>query len=173
MGKIILVSGANGSGKSAFAENLVQETMGRRYYIATMVAHSEENHQRIEKHRQQRKGLDFTTLELPCRVGAASVEEGSVVLLEDASNLMANAMFEQGRNARSVCEDILALAERCRLLIVVTISGLVVEAYSGETSDYISALQAVNDGLYERAAAAVMLEGGVPQWLKGGREDVG
>ena len=173
MGKIILISGGNGSGKSAFAEAMVGETAGKRYYIATMVAHSEENHRRIEKHQQQRKELDFTTLELPTLVRDASVEEDSVVLLEDVSNLMANVMFEKGWDARSVCEDILALAERCRLLFVVTISGLSAEGYSGETSDYIAALQAVNDYLYERASAAVTLEGGAPRWQKGGEKDVG
>jgi len=173
MGKIILISGGNGSGKSAFAEAMVGKTAGKRYYIATMVAHSEENHRRIEKHRQQRRELDFTTLELPALVGDAPVEEDSVVLLEDVSNLMANAMFEKGRDAKSVCEDVLALAERCRLLFVVTISGLSAEGYSGETCDYISALQTVNACLYERAFAAVTLEGGMPRWQKGGKEDVG
>lgn len=173
MGKIILISGGNGSGKSAFAEAMVGETAGKRYYIATMVPHGEENRQRIEKHRRQRAGLGFTTLELPRHIADASVGERDVVLLEDVSNLMANAMFDEGRSAESVAEDILALAERCRLLFVVTISGLSAEGYSGETSDYIAALQAVNDYLYERASAAVTLEGGAPRWQKGGEKDVG
>ena len=171
MGKIILVSGSNGSGKSAFAEELVRSTTGRRYYIATMVSHTEENRLRIEKHRQQRKGLGFTTLELPCQVADASVEEDSVVLLEDAANLMANAMFEKGWDAETVCRDILALAERCRLLIVVTISGLYAVEYEGETRDYIDALQAVNECILDRAAGAVTLCDGVPLWQKGGAED--
>ena len=36
MGRLILVSGANGSGKSAFAEKLAVEVGGELYYIATM-----------------------------------------------------------------------------------------------------------------------------------------
>ena len=81
MGTLILVAGENGSGKSRCAENIVAQTTGRRYYIATMQPCSEENLRRVEKHRRQRKDLRFTTLELPHRVGAAAVENGSVVLI--------------------------------------------------------------------------------------------
>lgn len=87
MGTLILVAGENGSGKSRCAENIVAQTTGRRYYIATMQPCSEENLRRVEKHRRQRRDLRFTTLELPHRVGAAAVENGSVVLLEDVSKI--------------------------------------------------------------------------------------
>ena len=43
MGTLILVAGENGSGKSRCAENIVAQTTGRRYYIATMQPCSEEN----------------------------------------------------------------------------------------------------------------------------------
>ena len=109
MGTLILVAGENGSGKSRCAENIVAQTTGRRYYIATMQPCSEENLRRVEKHRRQRRDLRFTTLELPHRVGAAAVENGSVMLLEDVSNLLANVMFERGGNEESVYGDIEAL----------------------------------------------------------------
>ena len=90
MGTLIMISGANGSGKSRYAERIVARTAGERYYIATMRPCSEENLQRIEKHREQRKDLQFTTLECPYQVGAAAVERDGVVLLEDVSNLLAD-----------------------------------------------------------------------------------
>ena len=117
MGTLIMISGANGSGKSRYAERIVARTTGERYYIATMRPCSEENLQRIEKHREQRKDLQFTTLECPYQVGAAAVERDGVVLLEDVSNLLANAMFERGGDEASVCADIEALCSRCRLLV--------------------------------------------------------
>ena len=116
MGTLIMISGANGSGKSRYAERIVARTAGERYYIATMRPCSEENLQRIEKHREQRKDLQFTTLECPYQVGAAAVERDGVVLLEDVSNLLANAMFERGGDEASVYADIEALCSRCRLL---------------------------------------------------------
>ena len=48
MGKLIVVSGPNESGKSAFAESLMSRIPGQRYYIATMVPQTEENYRRIE-----------------------------------------------------------------------------------------------------------------------------
>ena len=114
MGTLIMISGANGSGKSRYAERIVARTTGERYYIATMRPCSEENLQRIEKHREQRKDLQFTTLECPYQVGAAAVERDGVVLLEDVSNLLANAMFERGGDEASVYADIEALCSARR-----------------------------------------------------------
>lgn len=167
MGTLILVAGENGSGKSRCAENIVAQTTGRRYYIATMQPCSEENLRRVEKHRRQRRDLRFTTLELPHRVGAAAVESGSVVLLEDVSNLLANAMFERGGNEESVYGDIEALLSRCRVLVAVTITGLCEDGYDGETAAYIRALNGLNQRLLVRAAAAVTMKDGQPFAEKG------
>ena len=51
MGKLIVVSGPNESGKSAFAESLMSRIPGQRYYIATMVPQTEENYRRKRKAR--------------------------------------------------------------------------------------------------------------------------
>ena len=158
MGTLIMISGANGSGKSRYAERIVARTTGERYYIATMRPCSEENLQRIEKHREQRKDLQFTTLECPYQVGAAAVERDGVVLLEDVSNLLANAMFERGGDEASVYADIEALCSRCRLLV--------------ETAAYIRALNGLNQRLYDRAAAAVAMKDGAPFAEKGDLDEI-
>lgn len=167
METMILISGPNGSGKSRFAEQLVSKTQGARYYIATMESQTEENERRIEKHRHQRESLDFVTLELPYQVKNAAVAPDSVVLLEDATNLLGNTVFGHGGTAEETYEDILMLARNCRLLFVVTISGLDPNAYEGETADYIRSIHALNQALFRAADAAVELSGGVPHWTKG------
>ena len=133
---------------------------------------SEENLQRIEKHREQRKDLQFTTLECPYQVGAAAVERDGVVLLEDVSNLLANAMFERGGDEASVYADIEALCSRCRLLVAVTITGLRADGYDGETAAYIRALNGLNQKLYDRAAAAVAMKDGAPFAEKGDLDEI-
>lgn len=167
MGMLILVSGSNGSGKSLFAEDLVSQTQGARFYIATMVPQTEENHNRIEKHRCQRKALDFTTLEIPTQIGDAPVTADSVVLLEDVSNLLANTVFGSGGNGEDVFAEICGLAERCSLLIAVTIADLHAEAYEGETAAYITSLEALNKRLFDASDAAVEMKNGVACWEKG------
>ena len=167
MGKLILISGANSSGKSRYAESIVAKTEGRRYYIATMAVCSEENERRVEKHRRQRQGLGFETLECPHQVGTAAVTPEGVVLLEDVSNLLANNLFETGQDAGAVLADIEALQARCRLLVAVTISGLREEDYDGETAAYIHGLNELNRQLLDRSAAAVVMREQQPVCLKG------
>lgn len=168
MGKLIVVSGPNESGKSAFAESLMSRIPGQRYYIATMVPQTEENYRRIEKHRLQRADLGFTTLELAHGIDRAPVGAESAVLLEDASNLLANLFFETHGDEKIALAEIRELQNRCRVLTVVTISGLQAEQYTGETAEYIRGLDALNTALFRQADAAAELRDGVACWRKGG-----
>lgn len=172
MGKLILISGCNDSGKSLFAERLIAQTRGERYYIATMIPCTQENHRRIEKHRLQREGLGFQTWELPYQVGNAPVTTDSVILLEDVSNLFANAVFEKRLDARAVCQDILTLAERCRVLVAVTITGLSAEGCDAETVSYIHGLEQLNHMLFASASVAVTMRDGQPVYEKGDVNDL-
>lgn len=167
MGKLILISGANNSGKSIYGEQLAAKLDEPKYYIATMIPQTEENHRRIERHRRQRAGLGFQTLELPYMVSDAQVTADSLVLLEDVSNLLANAMFERKRNMESVFQDVCALCDRCRCVIAVTISGLCAEGFDVETISYINALNELNQKLYDQADAAVTMRDRIPYIGKG------
>lgn len=163
----LLISGANDSGKSAFAESLAARLPNRRVYLATMRPQTEENRIRIARHRRQRAALNFVTIEAPFSVGELDIQKTDTVLLEDVSNLLANVMFETEREAASVLPDILALAGRCRHLIAVTISGLTEENYHGETAEYIRALNDLNASLAQRADGVAEMTDGVPFARKG------
>lgn len=167
MGKLILISGESGSGKSRYAEEIAAHTKGQRFYIATMLSQTEENQVRIEKHIRQREGLGFQTLELPYRVGDAPITGDACVLLEDVSNLLANVIFEKGMDGGEVLGDIRRLLERSRVLIAVTIAGLSPEGYEGETARYIEGLNRLNEQLWERAEVCVTMKDGHPSVTKG------
>lgn len=172
MGKLLLISGGNGSGKSRYAENFIAGTAGPRYYIATMEPQTEENRQRIQKHIAQRAKLNFVTLELPAQVGTAPVTADSVVLLEDVSNLLGNTLFGVHGTVKDAWQNILALQARCKLLVAVTISGLSAQGYDGETAAYIDALNRLNQWLYDLADAAVTMKNNCPVWEKGAEDDI-
>ena len=94
---IVLVTGGSGCGKSTWAEKLVSALPAeKRVYIATMQVYDEESVQRVARHRAQRADKGFTTIECEKDLASADVPEGSVVLLEDLVNLMANEMFGGG-----------------------------------------------------------------------------
>ena len=163
--KVIL--GPNGSGKSLYAEDLAVQCGTPRIYIATMVPQNEDNHRRIQKHRDQRRDKEFITIEEPLCVSSVCVPLNSVVLLEDVSNLVANRIFgKQPGKYPSLLEDILTLAEHCKTLIAVSISGMNPEEYTGETADYIRQLNELNVQLIQYASEAVEMQNGIPVSLK-------
>lgn len=159
---ITLIAGGNGSGKSRYAEAQIAGTQGPRVYIATMVSQNEENRQRIEKHRRQRAGLDFTTVEEPWQVGSVSLPEHAVVLLEDVSNLLANLVFGADGSREQALAEIRCLADRCGQLVLVTISGLNAAGYDGETAAYIRDLDWLNDQLALLADRVIEMQDGAP-----------
>lgn len=142
---IQLVLGPNNSGKSLYAENLVTETKRlQRFYLATMVPQTEDNKQRIKKHISQRAGKGFYTLEEPWNIHTLDIPRDSVVLLEDASNLLANGIFIHRSNAKESYKRILSLASQCQKLIIVSINGLTEGNYDEETNNYIQQLNQLN-----------------------------
>lgn len=167
---LTLVTGENGSGKSACAESLACRAGGVRCYIATMIPNGAEGAARVGKHLRQREGRGFLTLELPYVVGSTDVPPDAAVLLEDVSNLLGNCMFGRGGTAAEVLTDITALQKRCRVLVAVTIGGLDASAYEGETRNYIEALNTLNAALFDLADTVVEMQNGVPQ-LKKGEDD--
>ena len=156
--EIQLVLGPNNSGKSLYAEKLAVESGSKRIYLATMIPQNEENRLRIEKHRLQRKYKGFQTIEAGWNIDQIFVDSDSVILLEDASNLLANGMFEHSATPQQVYNVILDLAKRCRKLIIVTIAGLSPEGYDDDTAKYIFGLNWLNEKIMEIANLTVEMK---------------
>lgn len=143
---IQLILGPNNSGKSIYAENLaVQSPNNPLIYLATMVPQTDDNLHRIEKHKLQRAGKGFHTIEEPWNIHTLQLPSNAVVLLEDASNLLANGIFIHKSNATECYERILLLAEHCKKLIIVSIDGLTEGSFDSETNNFIHQLNHLNE----------------------------
>ena len=166
MGKLILVLGANNSGKSDHAEKIIDSTgtltQNDRFYIATMIPRTQENHSRIEKHIRRRKKYGFRTIEEPYYLKEVSVSENSAVLLEDISNLLANNIFEKGLSENDVFEDVRDLVKRAGTVVVVSISGLERGEYDEGTNNYIDSLNSLNKRLSDIADNVIEMREGEP-----------
>lgn len=126
-----LVTGGSGSGKSAYAESRICEWNRQDpkplFYIATMYPYGEETEKKIERHRMLRKGKGFETLEwytgLKLHLEEGSLQ-GSDVLLECMSNLVANEMYmESGAGCyadQAILEGIQELNRQCANVVIVT-----------------------------------------------------
>ncbi len=166
-----LIIGGAGSGKSAFAERLVQARPGPRLYIATMQPFDAECRARIARHRAQRAGKGFATLERYTDLAGAALTlpPGGGILLECMSNLIANELYSPGGGgADAALRGVEAMLLRCRDLTVVTnevFSGGA--AYEGDTLFYLRELARVNRTLASWADLAVEVVCGQPNVLKG------
>jgi adenosylcobinamide kinase/adenosylcobinamide-phosphate guanylyltransferase len=155
---IQLILGPNNSGKSLLAEKLVVETKNLyRIYLATMIPQTQENNQRIQKHILQREGKGFNTIEEPWNIHTLDFPKDSVVLLEDASNLLANGIFMHHSNVEECYQRIITLANACQKLIIVNIDGLTEGNYDEETNNYIFQLNQLNQMLESIAANCIKL----------------
>ena len=165
---ICLITGGSGCGKSTWAEKLVRTLPAvDRVYVATMQVYDRESEIRVQRHRAQRAGLGFRTVECEKDLAAVQVEAGSVVLLEDLVNLAANEMFDGGDPDRIVpaLED---LAARCGHLIMVTndlfSDG---EPYTPSVQEYMRRLAEINRRAAGLADCVIEMVYSVPVVLKG------
>ena len=162
---MILVVGPNGSGKSQYAETLCRGS-ARKLYLATMIPDSEDGQARVRRHRAQRRGQGFKTLEIPVHIEELRLLESDVVLLEDVSNLLANHLFTGEGDEKLVFEKIRRLDKSCQKLVAVSISGLDEGDFEAETAAYIQALKRLNESLWQAADEVVQMSAGKPQYLK-------
>ena len=163
---IALVTGGSGCGKSTWAEKLAVGLGGRKCYIATMQVVDEECRDRVTRHRAQREGLGFETIEIVHDIGRAFVSPGSTALVECLPTLMANEMF--GGDPERVLPGLMRLMNTCKNLVVVTndvfSDGL---AYDPETATYMRKLAEVNRAVAARANLVVEVIFSIPMALKG------
>ena len=158
---LTLIIGPPDSGKSIRAEKLALERSApdERIYLATMIPYGEEGRSRVEKHRAQREGKGFRTIETPFDADHALEQiaqpERTTVLLECLSNLVANELFERGTTVEEttacVLRQIRELQAGCRELVVVSNRFAREESYDAETLEYIRCMDAVNEAVRQLA----------------------
>jgi adenosylcobinamide kinase/adenosylcobinamide-phosphate guanylyltransferase len=171
---IISITGGSGSGKSAFAEDLVvsQRDSEERIYIATMFPFGEESQLKIRRHRQMRASKGFVTVECYTKLKEIKVQRKSCVLLECISNLTANELYwKEGAKEHTVTqvlEGIRSLKEQAKHVFIVTnevfSDGL---EYSKETMQYMRILGEINRRLAGESDVVIEVVYGIPIVLKG------
>lgn len=174
---LVLITGGAASGKSALGERVCRALGGggRLLYIAAMRPHGAEAAARIARHREQRQGLGFETLERYTDLAGAALAPGySAALLEDTGNLVANEMFEAGVPVDAVAETafrgIRGVWRRTGALVIIAneiFSGCERFDSNGEMAAYLTALGRLHCLVAAEAAVVVESVCGLPLSLKG------
>ncbi|MBQ6441372.1 MAG: bifunctional adenosylcobinamide kinase/adenosylcobinamide-phosphate guanylyltransferase [Lachnospiraceae bacterium] len=173
---VVFVTGKPDSGKSKIAEDrAVQMAEGDLYYLATMKICDEEGKRRVEKHRLQRAGKGFVTIECLYEIrqviGRLRSPAKSTVLLECIPNLVANEMFENPDRSfptadgveaflEPLYKEICGMAKEIGNLVIVSaeydaVSTKGEKATDAETAIYLSAISAMNRRLTDLADEVV------------------
>ena len=148
----IFISGGCKNGKSSYAQQLAQDAARRfhapLYYLATMQPHDEEDLARIARHRRERAGMGFATVEQGTDLCQAleRAEERGVFLLDSLTALVANEMFSDDGSmdlqaGQRVAHDLQLFLHRVEHAVVVSdFLYADVGFYEGQTGDYLRAL---------------------------------
>lgn len=90
-----LIGGGCKMGKSTLAQRVAMLPDAPRYYIATMAPSDGEDLLRIERHRAQRSGLGFQTVECPKRIErlADALPPNASLLVDSTTALLSGEMF--------------------------------------------------------------------------------
>ena len=172
----VLVVGGAASGKSAYAERLLERLAAHleipRVYIATMEPFGTEAAERIAKHRRQREGMGFATVERYVGLSELTVRRGCAALLEDIGNLCANELFSP-RGAGTCAADAVVrgvehLRAQCGALVIVSnevLSGGI--HYAGDTLRYLRTIGEVNQRLAAFSDCVCEVVCGIPSYYKG------
>ena len=160
---ITLVLGGSGSGKSAYAEHLL-DGKTNKYYIATMQVYDAEGEKKVARHRRLRAGKGFVTIEQPRDIGEV-----------DFSKRAQQAMEPPDRAGQNVTERPRCALLECMSNLVANeiVSNNVFEdgiSYDATTQAYIRALGRINTGVAALADTVTEVVVGIPVPVKERKE---
>ena len=147
-------------------------------YMAAMKPFGEESERRIRRHREQRSGLGFETVEAYTDIDRAvrfMENSDATVLLECLPNLLANELFDDGGNmmdsrliSKKIRDSLNYVSGHVKNLIVVTNEiGSDGIDYKAETGEYVKTIGELNDELAAAADCVIEVVYAVPLFLKG------
>ena len=167
MSRITLVLGGARSGKSRFAEGLARQHGGPRTYLATAEAFDDEMRQRIARHRDQRAGDGWQTVEAPLDPAAALPRQG-LVLLDCVTVWLGNLMHHE-RDLRAEVSNLCAALEACpaEVILVSNEVGLSIVPENAMARRFRDEQGLANQALAAIADNVYFIAAGLPLKLKG------
>lgn len=124
----IFISGGCKNGKSYYAQSLAKQQAASGsplYYVATMEPVDSEDHARILRHRQERLGWGFTTIECSSGIGSITADFSGSFLLDSVTALLSNEMFRKDGSIdktahERIAAELVELAEKSRNVVFVS-----------------------------------------------------
>lgn len=152
-----LVTGGCKNGKSSLAQRIAVSQGQRRLYVATMVPRDAEDFACVRRHREDRAGMGFDTLECPrgveSLIGLAPPDAS--LLVDSVTALLAEEMFQRGSfdadAPARVCEGLEKVCDAFENVVFVSDSiGSDACIYDAMTESYRAGLAAAERTLAQK-----------------------
>lgn len=176
MAEIILITGGARSGKSRHAQRLAEAMPGKKLFVATCPVTDEEMGERIERHRLDRQGAGWQTVEetVDLEQILLGYQDSEVVLLDCLTLWLNNLLFTDSANSLDeaavsarVKKIIAACAGRSGKVIMVTNEvGLGIVPENSLARRYRDLVGRCNQEVAAAAAQVIMTICGIPLNVK-------
>lgn len=169
LNKLTFILGGAASGKSRYAETLVESSRLTMVYLATAQALDDEMRAKIATHAK-RRGAEWALIESPLDAASAlaTLQPGQCCLFDCATLWLSNQLIE-GHEIGQATDALLRGIDTCKahLVIVSNEVGQGIVPADALTRRFREAQGRLNIALAERADLAVQVIAGLPRALKG------
>ncbi len=168
--KLVLILGGIKSGKSNFALNLANQTVGKRAFIGTAEPFDEEMRKRIEKHKLER-GYTFETFEEPIYLSnllKKLLKNYDVVLIDCLTVWLGNLFYYQ-IDIKPVLDDFIEVLKNFKRGYVFIVSnevGLTIIPANELSRKYANYLGILNQRIAEISDEVYLVIAGIPLKIK-------
>lgn len=170
MGRFIMVTGGQRSGKSVFAEGLALKMAERPVYLATAIVADEDMRRRVAIHQERRRDR-WRNIEEPLHLSATKIDPEDVVLIDCLTLWATNWFFSCDCDIdKALCnikKEIRALNEKKATFIVVTneigLGGISENAIQRKFTDFQGL---INQYVAEISSDVYMSISGIPVKIK-------
>lgn len=165
MKKIILVTGGQRSGKSAFAERMAKQLSDSPVYMATAHVEDEEFRERVRIH-QSRRGPEWMTIEEEKHLSRHTVE-GRVVLVDCCTLWLTNFFSDASPLSQIEAEFDRLTAQDATFIFVTNEIGMGGTSANEVQRRFTDMLGAFNQYVANRADEVYLLVSGISIQIKG------
>jgi adenosylcobinamide kinase/adenosylcobinamide-phosphate guanylyltransferase len=165
---ITLILGGARSGKSRFAEELIESAAQPALFLATAQPLDAEMRARIAAHRA-RRGAHWTTTEEPLELVNILLGETARPVLVDCLTLWLSNLMGAERDIGFEIERLLAVLPQARMPVVIVANevGLGIVPDNAMARDFRDHAGRLNQGIARAAQRVVFMAAGLPLALKG------